>query len=509
MIQIEKYGMFELELAAVAEDMWVADCAHFSCGDQQFTTGIFKKDGHYAVRFMPQTEGEWNYRICIPGTKEDTNFVTEGRFRCVPNKGNNHGPVVTKGDMFCYKDGSVYYPFGTTCYAWTNQPKELQEQTVKTLAEAPFNKIRMCVFPKSMPYNNNEPEVFPFEKGEDGSWLVAKTVEAFWMNLDQRLMQLQELGIEADLIVFHPYDRWGFASMSQKDSLKYLTYVLYRYGAYRNLWWSLANEYETVYQKTLADWDEYGELLQEKDIYHHLISVHDIMTVYPDRPWLTHCSIQSNQFDKIKIYKEQHGGKPVMMDEFGYEGDLEYGWGNKSAFQEVDSFWHTIMRGGFATHGETFHREDEVLWWAKGGKLYGESPSRIGFLKDLLYSLPAGWHAANKELANPNLDGLSPEAIETAMFWKRLLDQADEEAKFGFWCGTTPMDIEGDTFTLQYCGDCRPRCVSFDMAKDKTYQVEVIDSMEMTREIVMDGVSGHFVVPLPSKKGMAVLITEK
>ena len=42
------------------------------------------------------------------------------------------------------------------------------------------------------------------------------------------------------------------------------------------------------------------------------------------------------------------------------------------------------MRGGYAGHGETFMHEKDLLWWAKGGELRGESWKRIGFLRDLL-----------------------------------------------------------------------------------------------------------------------------
>ena len=45
-------------------------------------------------------------------------------------------------------DGTPFYPFGTTCYAWIHQPEALQRQTLESLAQNPFNKVRMCVFPK-------------------------------------------------------------------------------------------------------------------------------------------------------------------------------------------------------------------------------------------------------------------------------------------------------------------------------------------------------------------------
>ena len=46
------------------------------------------------------------------------------------------------------------------------------------------------------------------------------------------------------------------------------------------------------------------------------------------------------------------------------------------------------MAGGYASHGETYVHPDGVLWWAAGGKLVGESPARLGFLKTVMTSLP-------------------------------------------------------------------------------------------------------------------------
>ena len=76
-----------------------------------------------------------------------------------------HGPVrVRNTHHFAYADGTPYFPFGTTCYAWVHQGDALERQTLKTLRTSPFNRIRMCVFPKSYEYNHNEPVLYPFER---------------------------------------------------------------------------------------------------------------------------------------------------------------------------------------------------------------------------------------------------------------------------------------------------------------------------------------------------------
>ena len=501
---IEKYGIFEYTVKGVPSSAPTEGAATFRNGEtvrqvHAFLTGA----GEYRIRFMPEEEGLWNYQISICGREQ------EGTLQCVPNTGENHGKVMADGDCFRYTDGETYIPFGTTCYAWIHQTEELQEQTIKSLSESPFNKIRMCVFPKSMPYNNNNPDCYPFLKKEDGAWDVNRPDLVFWEKLDKRIMQLGELGIEADLILFHPYDRWGFAELSQEDSLTYLEYCVARLAAYRNIWWSLANEYEMLFRKSAEDWDAYGEMLQEQDIYGHLISVHDIFAPYPKRKWMTHCSIQyqASDLDKVLRWRQEYQ-IPVVIDECGYEGDLPFNWGSLTAFEMVHRFWWVMLRGGFCTHGETFHREDEILWWAKGGRLYGESAPRIAFLKALLYSLPGKRHLAEMDGKNPNeADTKDTEEDSLRPFLNRLAD-APEEARETFMAVVRPLRLEGETWYLEYFNRNRPVYADLHLAKNRKYRAEVIDIWNMTREMIGEDLSGDVRVSLPAKEGTAILVTE-
>ena len=104
---------------------------------------------------------------------------------------------------FEYEDGTYYYPFGTTVYALAHQSEELMEETFETLKHSPFNKVRMCVFPKHYQYNNNEPRFYPFQKGPDGSWDTEKPDPNFWNNLEKCIRRLDDMEIQCDLILFH------------------------------------------------------------------------------------------------------------------------------------------------------------------------------------------------------------------------------------------------------------------------------------------------------------------
>ncbi len=101
------------------------------------------------------------------------------------------------------------------------------------------------------------------------------------------------------------------------------------------------------------------------------------------RPWVSHVCIQNWDVKRTQEWREAYG-KPVVNDEPEYEGNIILSWGNISARELVHRYWITLLRGGYAGHGETFMHPDDILWWAKGGVLHGEAWQRIGFLRDLL-----------------------------------------------------------------------------------------------------------------------------
>ena len=198
---------------------------------------------------------------------------------------------------FDYADGTPYEELGTTCYVWEWQPEPLQEQTLQTLAAAPFNKIRFCVFPKHYAYNTDEPVMYPFP-GESAAknWDFTRFNPKYFQHLEQRVADLQKLGIEADIILFHPYDEghWGFDRMPADADDRYLHYVVARLSAYRNVWWSLANEWDFMRRKKESDFVRFGEIVSRDDPYHHLLSVHYGSKLFNHNlPWITHASIQN------------------------------------------------------------------------------------------------------------------------------------------------------------------------------------------------------------------------
>jgi Domain of unknown function (DUF5060) len=141
--------------------------ARFRCGGRSVTApGFYDGNGVHRIRFMPDTEGKWTFRTASNLRSLDG---IEGSFNCDPPLPDSHGPVRVAGTFhFAHADRTVFRPFGTTCYAWTHQGEDLELDTLTTLAASPFNKVRMCLFPKSYLYNENEPRQHAFERLPDG-----------------------------------------------------------------------------------------------------------------------------------------------------------------------------------------------------------------------------------------------------------------------------------------------------------------------------------------------------
>lgn len=524
---IEKWDVLEATISGPNEgnpfcDQWIKGT--FCCKNEKKTVdGFYDGDGVYKVRFMPSFTDEYTFEIEasfdikagaeVPdegepehkhGTADDgteaeqyavRNILT-GSFTVIPPSADNHGPVRVAGTYYlAYEDGTPYHCIGTTCYVWNLQNEELQKQTLKTLEENAFNKIRFCIFPKHYDYNLHEPITYPYEgtpcdssvlnennfaeyngcaPGND--WDFTRFNPAHFQHIEKCIQALMKLGIEADLIVMHPYDRWGFSMMKAEDDDRYWKYVLARFSAYRNVWWSLANEYDLMHEKTLSDWERYAGIICEKDPYHHLRSIHNCKAYYDyNLPWITHCSIQRTETyrssELVNEWREKYH-KPVILDEICYEGNIQFGWGNISGEEMTRRFWEAFCRGGYPGHGETYLSPDRILWWSHGGVLHGTSPGRIRFLAKIMEETP----------------GLGVEPMPCK--W-------DEVA-----CRAAGFPARKDYF-IYYYSFMRPGFRDFYFDDTTEYQVEIIDTWEMT--ITDGGIhKGKFRVKLPGKEYMAV-----
>lgn len=380
---VEQWGVFETALQGPAEGNPFVDvtlAGNFRLGHRTVSAnGFYDGGGMYRIRFMPDQVGDWTFETA---SNRPELSGKAGGFRCVAASTENHGPVeVAHTFHFQHADKTPYFPFGTTCYSYAFMAEPYATETVETLKRTSFNKVRVCLLPKPQ----GQPLfALPFEKDAAGANDYTRPNPAYFQHVESRIRDLMPIGVEADVILFHPYDEWGYQSMPDEANDRYLRYAVARLAAYRHVWWSIANEYDLVKSKTTADWDRFFRIVEESDPWSHLRSIHHSKVIYDNsKPWVTHASLQAYNFEKSEEYR-QAWNKPIIWDEIQYEGNIARRWGNLSPEEMTRRFWLAVIAGTYATHGETYITTDGAPVWSDGGELHGTSPERIGFLKKLV-----------------------------------------------------------------------------------------------------------------------------
>ncbi len=491
---VARWDIFELELKGPSEGNPFVDVrfsAVFTNGARTVDVpGFYDGEGVYRVRFMPEQVGTWRYE-----TKSNRWPLTgkTGSFTVTSAGKGNHGPVrVFNTYHFAYADGTPFKPIGTTIYNWLDTPEEVQEETLKTLASAPFNKARMLLTQQPESYQKKfAPPRWPFAGKPPHDWDFTRYNPEYFRHYEKRIGQLRELGIEADLILFNPYGKWGFETMDAASDERYLRYVIARFAAFRNVWWSMANEYDFLRAKQESEWDRIFQIVQQADPYNHLRSIHNGSLIYDhNKPWVTHVSMQNGaaveEPGRAEIYRDVYR-KPIVYDEVKYEGKSPYRWGNLSGEEMVHRFWCGTVAGTYVGHGDYFFTTVEDTWTSFGGKLTGQSAPRLAFLRKVMEDGPA--------------EGLDP------------IDK---------WQDPTAAGKPGEYYLI-YFGREKPTSWAFRLYKNGVtdgmrFKVEVLDTWEMTATPV----DGEFVtkkknnydfadaqdrvVTLPGKSGMALRI---
>ena len=471
---IEQWGLFEVALPGPATGnpyKEVTLTAVFTLEHRSVpVTGFYDGDGTYRIRFSPDAQGRWTYTTAssAPQLANKT-----GAFTCTPpTTPGNHGPVtVTREFHFQYEDGTPYFPFGTTTYAYLFTPEKNYQNSLDGMIQAKFNKSRICLLPKGLGFDI-ETQILPFPRENKVNDLT-RFNPAYFQMVEKRILDLQKNGIEADLILFHPYDSWGYKTMGAEADDFYLRYAIARLSAYRNVWWSVANEYDLVKTKTMSDWDRYFRIILANDPYSRLRSIHHSGPIYDNtKYWVTHASLQKWDFDQSGL-RRAAWRKPIIYDEPQYEGDGPSRWGNLSAEEMTRRFWLAIIRGTYASHGEVFISADSgpnahESSWSDAGRLRGESPARIAFLRSVV---------------------------------EKFTKTGFNEPDIAYY-----LNVSDAAGTILYYFDYhRPARYDFPLPTTTNYSATLIDPYNMTMTPVSGTFSGKSRISLPNKPYQAIV----
>ena len=258
--EISFHGIFVCERLSQRDGGQASSCEQRD--GETIVRGFYDGGGEFVLRFSPPSAGTWSYVTNASAAKlhELRGAISATSTHVWRGGEGSRGPAAASGRGFRFADGTEFLPIGTTAYAWAHQDASRREATLRTLAGRGrvFNKMRFTVFPKWYTYNQEEPPsgLYPYTGSPPANWDFRSFDPRFWRHFEALVGKLLAQGVVADIILFHPYDHghWGFDCMGGLDpetynvsnDIHFIRYVVARLGAYSNVWWSMANEWDFV-----------------------------------------------------------------------------------------------------------------------------------------------------------------------------------------------------------------------------------------------------------------------
>ena len=432
--------------------------------------GFWDGNCTFRVRFMPSSVGNWTWRTRSKATSLDGHAgsftVTAPVLRSSLNHSsrsrrdvNNHGPVIVRAvensTSFEYADGTPFHSIGTTVYGlfggWGGDSRpNVTARTLQSLSESPFNKVRVMLVPVGSP--SSPSELLPYLPKNDVPGATSDLTRfnpVYWQIVDSTVESLLAIGVQVDVILFNLYQGMypqGLACLGGSNASSYdltpdylyLEYAVARLGAYRNVWWSMSNEWsqsgckwdtpptptcpgdnacgpdgsnplahdtpiwDQLFLKVDAEDQTRGGASSRSGRYQRLMSIHNNGWLYNySQPWITHFSVQHTH-NRPQTLWDFFGRKPFVWDEVKYEGNDAANWGSLSGPQMVHRFWWGAAVGAYAGHGEVLNIHPSVhcgtapedggnSWSGGGGYLCGQAPERIAWFRDYIDQLPLPW----------------------------------------------------------------------------------------------------------------------
>jgi hypothetical protein len=276
--------------------------------------GFYDGDDTWRLRFTPDEEGTWSYRLRGMGI----DLSETGRLRCTPPRGRGFIRIHPDNPYaFAYSDGTPFFPMGDTCYGlYDDGPitHELRSEYLRTRRSQRFNFVRMSVG-HSAPRAESDPASYWAWGGTPQNPDLDRLNPEFFHGLDAVLSQMRDEGMNAELLLLNFY-RTPFTDPQKwtpnRERL-WLRYVIARYAAFTNIFlWTISNEYEThpdgqyrLDRPADPDWAKAtAQFVKSVDPFRHPVTVHPVFSA---------CTTGASPSDPIK--------EPWRIGEFFGDGN--------------------------------------------------------------------------------------------------------------------------------------------------------------------------------------------
>jgi hypothetical protein len=413
--------------------------------------GFYDGRGTYRVRFLAPKVGLWHYTT-VSGSPALEGI--EGDFTVTkPSAGPAaRGPIaVVRTSHFAHADGTPFHALATD---WPAGAENREATALKAFSASAFDLVSVPVLPTEAAWGGKPPSVWPFAErpavgGARGGFDPARLDPRYFERLENRIRALGRAGVEVELVLFpgeggpSRSSGFDFDRMAAEDDDRYVRYVVARFSAFPNVWWSLGDREALLASKRQADLDRLGKLVAAEDAYHHPRSVTSVVGSALDlgsRPWVTHAVVRAAApaatlpagksprvlpVDLLALRKAL--GKPLVVVESTPAGGAGGGGGDgdgggavpsPASAELIDRLWRDVL-AGVGVHLQV--RADGprpapggVAWspplsWSAVGALHGTALPRLAFLARVLKGVPAGGDLEPVD-AWPGLGGPGAEA---------------------------------------------------------------------------------------------------
>lgn len=308
--------------------------------------GFWDGGSTWRCRFTPTKVGPWRLTSVVSERPELARQHVGLSLRCTPSK--HRGFWEAEGRYWRRSNGSYEYFVGNTHYTFLINPAE---QIVADLRgnRQYFGKVRFSICGDRY----EDPELKAFLKPDgtqtnESQYADSPNPEYFQERVDVAVRTGFEEDLICDLIMSGPDKH-----RRQLEQGAYIRYVAARYGAYPNVWFCVANEWDQVYQA--AQVKAFGEKLRSYLAYPTPVSVHSTPRVEWDPrlngDWCDHATIQKKlksmtaSADAIRRAREACPGKPAINDENSYQGKGD----GHTHDDTIEAIFGSFMGGGYAT----------------------------------------------------------------------------------------------------------------------------------------------------------------
>lgn len=277
----------------------------------------------WRLSLLPDEVGNWRYDYTwSDGTPGGSGFIGVV-------ESTSRGLVQIADDSpfhLQYQNGERMFWNGDTEWDFLSDIFTQQERfdAIDFMAEHRINNFLMCLL------DDQGIDVVP--------WMGTRPVHdkdryelARWHLWDDVIRYLDEKGIVADLWFYSDDSPWLYPEAFSKTEDQYFKYIVGRYGAFPNVTWNLALEYDEYRSDSWAE--SYAAYVSGLDAFDHLLAVHQLQGgfPFPGDPHFDHTALQSFQsqetlnqlvLDARDLVISSGRPIPIMMEEFCIEEHL-------------------------------------------------------------------------------------------------------------------------------------------------------------------------------------------